>query len=1316
MGSVERVEDTATGRTLALKRLLLDPERTKRNERLLGHFELEYHVLSHLSHPRIIKVFDYGRDVLGPYYTMEVLDGKDLKALAPLPYRQACAVARDVVSSLAILHGRGYVHRDVTPQNIRCNEDGQAKLFDFGAMCPVGVPKDVVGTPPYVSPEALQRNALDGRTDLFALGSTLYYALTGLHAYPARTLAQLPDTWRSVPRSPRSLVSDVPERLDELVMELLSLSPVARPQSAAVVFERLVAIGELPRDEQLEVRSAYLACSTLVGCEDTLAHQRVGLLKAMRGRGNSVLLSGPAGAGRSRALDTLALESKILGAVVLRADAADAAEPYGALRSLVQQLADARPQYFAQQPALKRLRAGAPISVDERQALLEAWNGWILGYARAHRLVITVDDVHLLDEPSLAGIAGLASELQGSRLLLAATRAAGEPGASTAAMELLASHAAAHALAPLSFENVHKMLRSIFGEVRGLQVLAAVLFEHAKGNPGLTMEAAQALVDAKVLRYEAGAWVLPTVAIEVAAALPHDPGLRARLAGLTRDARELAALLALDAHRQLTAADYAEVSTHGDATRSYDALDALLSARVLCRRGERVDFARTDYSTEIAHALPEQTAIEAHGRLACFYQRIGHSSAQAHHAAAAGDWDAAECLAIAADTDDLSGIWLRDPTAAATYEAVIAARAAADPRAPCLLPLRCRMFMLFIRTEEWARIAQQGPAIVNELAERCGIRDYAELDAQAPQERLSTAIARVEQRNADNLARCGLDAASGMSLLDALRQLPTLMLGVAAASVLAADPAIATDLPALQPFYPLSPAFPLVDRLRVAIAAVAGGDVAPALRDMRAIHAELWGDAHGLEPAVADSLRHFSQGFLQGMEVTLGSPAVLERLDYTRGHSAKRAERERYAYYLAVGDAEMAAKTRRDLDRLEVQSGALKYFPHCWEVEFSLHLCSRDVRGMRRCEEEARRVASELPQWQVRAELARVSAAFFGAANEETVASARQLVERCARATSNRRYAIYALTLGLIDLGRYEEARAVARAEVDSLGRPLQWHDGYELMCGLAEAHLGLHDDARRHVDSLLQLYAEAGVGGVVAGHAHENAALIALYAGDQERFAVHAAHCAAYYRSGFNPDLTTRYEVLMRRARQLQVKVSHNLAKAARFAQRESSTELLSLFRTELSTILDPESRHRHLLSLLVQRTRARGGLLYLADSAGSLHRAAELGSCGTGAELDNEVCAHWHADTQSDWIATVTADEAWGQLGTVAAHAPNVKEHELALRTLIGGHPERERACGVVVLALPDTEALHAERTAMAALARLLQEEGVSGLPLNE
>jgi serine/threonine protein kinase len=147
MGAVYQVEDAASGRVLALKLLKVSADDANR-ELLTALFEREFHTLTQLAHPRVIEVYDYALDPqIGAFYTMELLDGGDLKQRTPLPWREACALMFDVCSSLALLHARRLLHRDVSPRNVRCTRDGHAKLIDFGAMTPMGFSRQIAVRP-----------------------------------------------------------------------------------------------------------------------------------------------------------------------------------------------------------------------------------------------------------------------------------------------------------------------------------------------------------------------------------------------------------------------------------------------------------------------------------------------------------------------------------------------------------------------------------------------------------------------------------------------------------------------------------------------------------------------------------------------------------------------------------------------------------------------------------------------------------------------------------------------------------------------------------------------------------------------------------------------------------------------------------------------------------------------------------------------------------------------------------------------------------------------------------------------------------------
>ena len=242
MAVVHEAFDTVRGECVALKRMRRhdDPEKHARNAQL---FEREFHTLAQLAHPRVVAVRDFGLDADGAYYAMELLDGGDLQAAAPLPWQKVCAIAHDLCSALSLLHSRGLLHRDVSPRNVRLTSHGLAKLIDFSAVCPVGTSELRVGTPPCCAPEVLTRQPLDGRTDLYGLGALLYYLLVGQHAVHARSFESLPDAWSDGFAAPSELVPDIPAALDALIVDLLRFDPDARPASASDVIARLRAIG-----------------------------------------------------------------------------------------------------------------------------------------------------------------------------------------------------------------------------------------------------------------------------------------------------------------------------------------------------------------------------------------------------------------------------------------------------------------------------------------------------------------------------------------------------------------------------------------------------------------------------------------------------------------------------------------------------------------------------------------------------------------------------------------------------------------------------------------------------------------------------------------------------------------------------------------------------------------------------------------------------------------------------------------------------------------------------------------------------------------
>ncbi len=557
MGSVYRVRDQSSGRTLALKRL----QAGARSAAAL--FEREYQTLRSLKHPRIIEVYDYGVEAAGAYYTMELLPGSDLHELAPVPYATACAYLRDIASSLALLHARRLLHRDLSPRNVRVTQDGRCKLIDFGALMSFGIASDLVGTPPCVPPEAIRGAPLDQRSDLYALGATAYYLLSGRHAYAATSFQDLGRLWQRAPFPPSMLVASIPPELDELVLSLLRQDPLARPASAAEVIDRLTVIAALAPEDEGQTAQGYLLGAALVGRDHQLDLVQRQLRETLEERGSSLLFEGVRGAGRSRLLAEACVRAQLAGVTVLQVDADRERRENGVAQALCLRLLDAaanearvlqgeHAQVLARlSPALQeRLQSTALAEIPQapgewRVRVQQAFKGWLLAAGSRRPLLIAVDNLERADDASIAVLAALAAE-GGSRKLAIITALATDPHATLpASVRLLRQASRVLLLHDLNPQQTTALARAIFGELPNIERLGEWMQRVAAGNPAHCLELASELLRRGVVRYQDGSWFVPQeVSLD---ALPSrlEEALLERLGRLPAAALELLELLSL---------------------------------------------------------------------------------------------------------------------------------------------------------------------------------------------------------------------------------------------------------------------------------------------------------------------------------------------------------------------------------------------------------------------------------------------------------------------------------------------------------------------------------------------------------------------------------------------------------------------------------------------------------------------------------------------------------------------------------------------------------------------------------------------------
>ncbi len=251
MSSVYLAEHTRMHDKRAIKVL---PRTRVKDSTYLARFQLEAQAIASLNHPNIVSAFDIDNEGDTHYIVMEYVDGVDLQQLVkrdgPLDPAQAALLLAQAADGLSHAHQRGVIHRDVKPANLLLDKDGRLRLLDMGLALvaaqeeqslTVAHNENVLGTADYLAPEqALNSHKVDHRADIYGLGCTLYYLITGRPPFPEGTLAQrIAKHQNEMPKPMRELRPDCPGELEGICVKMIQKQPSFRYHSAADVAEVL---------------------------------------------------------------------------------------------------------------------------------------------------------------------------------------------------------------------------------------------------------------------------------------------------------------------------------------------------------------------------------------------------------------------------------------------------------------------------------------------------------------------------------------------------------------------------------------------------------------------------------------------------------------------------------------------------------------------------------------------------------------------------------------------------------------------------------------------------------------------------------------------------------------------------------------------------------------------------------------------------------------------------------------------------------------------------------------------------------------------
>ncbi|MBI2840548.1 MAG: protein kinase [Acidobacteria bacterium] len=559
MGIVYLARDLLLDREIAVKVMIpaaMSPDVEER-------FKREARVVARMDHPGIVGIHDVGEHDGSLYFVMPFVDGTNLRFLQrsrALRLDDVIDVGVQVAEALDFSNARGVVHRDIKPENILVTIEDRGtlriRITDFGVALSAADTRltltgSLTGTLSYLSPEQIAGKELDGRADIYSLGTVLYECLAGEPPFAGAALSVIERIAHEDPVPLGVRQSGVDAELDAIVMRCLEKDPARRPERAIEVAEALARYrSPLEATERARrvlsgiqsYRAERPSLPAFVGRENELGELRRRLDAALSGECQVVLVGGDVGSGKTRLLEELERVADSRGICVLhgRFVEQDRAFPYQGfcdvirehfrihppsprspdLSDLAEDLASLFPELteiadvMSASGAIGKTKSPPTRKISEdRTYIFELLARTLVRISGSAPLVILLEDLHSADV-SIEALQYAGRRLSAVPVLIVGTYVTTLTGREHPLTRMIdCFHGdrrfASIVLDPFQLDQHHALLEILLGDSRITESLASQLYEATEGNPYFTRELVRSLLESgDIVRDAGGKWTL----------------------------------------------------------------------------------------------------------------------------------------------------------------------------------------------------------------------------------------------------------------------------------------------------------------------------------------------------------------------------------------------------------------------------------------------------------------------------------------------------------------------------------------------------------------------------------------------------------------------------------------------------------------------------------------------------------------------------------------------------------------------------------------------------------------------------------------